>query len=90
MHGDALFGGPAAGYVARVAEKRERAERALVEGVAQWEERGHHDEAIATLRGGLALAEFVWAHAAAPPDGRLVVDRLSRSVSRAAAEATVA
>jgi serine/threonine protein kinase/Flp pilus assembly protein TadD len=48
--------GPAVGYAAHVAENRERAERALIEGAAQFRERGHHEEAIATLRGGLVLA----------------------------------
>lgn len=47
------------------------------------------DASFWVRQSGLALAEYVWAHAAAPPDGRLVVDRPSRTVSRAAAEAGV-
>ncbi|QJX01297.1 tetratricopeptide repeat protein [Frigoriglobus tundricola] len=55
--GALAVGGPALGYAAHVSASRERAERAVLEGVAQSKERGHHDEAVATLRGGLALAE---------------------------------
>jgi hypothetical protein len=35
---------------------------------------------------GLALAERVWSAAAAPPDGRLVVDRLPADTLRALRE----
>jgi DNA-binding response OmpR family regulator len=48
------------------------------------------DASFWVRQGGLALAEYVWACAGAPPAGRLVVDRLSRTVSRAATEAGVA
>jgi len=48
------------------------------------------DAAFWARQSGLALAEYVWTHASAPPHGRLVVDRLSRALSRAAADAGAA